>query len=177
MTELAADRAEKIKIEEMLLPDDCFDITADEEKHEHAGSELEDARVQKHRAKKLPGIRLIDPAVTQAEIFRDHRWLVNLQELLSDEGSEIESEKSSENEALAWPPTRRGRRCLSTGQAHGAKLSQTFSLVIEKARLRAEARASSSGEDGRNGSAATAGLSMLLRRSVQSAPNSTPRNA
>ena len=89
VAELAADDAEKVKIKKMLLPEDRLHIAPDEIENEHVAGETEDAGVQKHRAEKLPGVGLVDPAIAQAEILRDDGRLVSLEHLLRDENREL----------------------------------------------------------------------------------------
>ena len=48
----------------MLLPDDRLDVAPDDVEHDHITRELKDAGVQKQGAEKLPGIGLVEAAVT-----------------------------------------------------------------------------------------------------------------
>ena len=102
----------------------------------NVANELEDISVQKERAEKLPGVGLINPAVTQPEILGDESRLVGLQHQLGEEDRKINTDQRKHDGARPRTPARRMRRSFSTGKTHAQNYRKRFglSLGISKAR-------------------------------------------
>ena len=87
MAELPADRAGQIKIKEVSLAKNRFDVAAENIKDEHVSQEMPRTVVKKNGGDELPGIGVVHAAVAEGEIIGNETRPIIFQKKLHKERS------------------------------------------------------------------------------------------
>ena len=110
MAKLAADRSSQIKIKEMALAKNGFDVAAEQIKDEQIAEETEGAVMEKDGGDKLPGVSVVHAAIAEGEIFADKTRLIAFEEKLRDEGGRIRGNQREQNNPVGLSPRASKRR-------------------------------------------------------------------
>ena len=129
MAELAADRAGEIKVKEMSLAEDRFEVAAEEIQNEYVAEQVPWAIVEKHGGDKLPGVGVAHTAITDAEVIANEPGLIGFEKKLHGKDRQVCADQRQENYPLALRPGLRVGRVLSAGQMHRPRVSQRRRIV------------------------------------------------
>ena len=129
MAELAADCAGEIKVKEMSLAEDRFEVAAEEIQNEYVAEQVPWAIVEKHGGDELPGVGVAHTAITDAEVIANESGLIGFEKKLHGKDRQVCADQRQENYPLALRPGLRVGRVLSAGQMHRPRVSQRCRIV------------------------------------------------
>src|SRR3954447_7539069 len=118
MTELASDCAAEIKIKELTLPKDRFEVATKQVKNQHVSEQMPWTGVQKHCGNELPCVGVANARVAERQKRPDESRAGSVNYHLRRKNDQVDADERQQGNSLALRPSPRVGRRFSAGQAH-----------------------------------------------------------
>src|SRR6476469_4325848 len=104
MSKLPSNRAAQKQIQKMALAENRFDVPSKNVKSQRAPQEMPRIAKEQRRGDELPGVSIVNAAITQGQVIANKAGLKCIEEELSHETGDVQPDQDQQNDASALPP-------------------------------------------------------------------------